>query len=55
MIVFFLTLITTLSTSGYIGMIILIFCFLQYTSKTVDKRMKYAYMIMVIGTILFYQ
>ena len=34
-------------------MIILIFCFLQYTSKTVDKRMKYAYMIMVIGTILF--
>ena len=53
MIVFFLTLITTLSTSGYIGMIILILCFLQYTSKTVDKRMKYAYMIMVIGTILF--
>lgn len=53
MIVFFLTLITTLSTSGYIGMAILIFCFLQYSSRTVDKRMKYVYMVMVICCVLF--
>lgn len=53
MIVFFLTLITTLSTSGYIGMVILFFCFLQYASRTVNKRMKYTYMAMIVGAIFF--
>lgn len=52
-IVFFLALITTLSTSGYIGIVILVFCYLLHSLKTIDKRMKYAIIITIIGTMLF--
>ena len=53
LVVFFITLITTLSTSGYIGMIILITCFLLHSSKNIDKQVKYAFITMIIGVILF--
>lgn len=52
-IVFFLALITTLSTSGYIGIVILVFCYLLHSLKTIDERMKYAIIITIIGTMLF--
>lgn len=53
LVVFFITLITTLSTSGYIGMIILITCFLLHSSKNIDKQVKYVFITMIIGVILF--
>ena len=53
MIVFFFALITTLSTSGYISLSILIFCFLLHSSRTTDKRMKKIYIAMIIGTVFF--
>ena len=53
MIVFFFALITTLSTSGYISLSILIFCFLLHSSKATNKRMKKIYIAMIIGTVFF--
>ena len=53
LVVFFITLITTLSTSGYIGMFILIICFLSHSSKTVNKQIKYVFIAMIVGVFLF--
>lgn len=53
MIVFFLALITTLSTSGYIGMVILVFCYLLHSSKKTDKQMRNIFATMIVCTVLF--
>lgn len=53
LVVFFITLITTLSTSGYIGMAILIICFSLHSSKAIDKQVKYVFIAMTLGIILF--
>lgn len=43
MIVFFIALLTTLSTSGYIAISIIIVCFLLSSKKSIDKRTKYLF------------
>ena len=53
LVVFFITLITTLSTSGYIGMAILIICFSLHSSKAINKQVKYVFIAMTLGIILF--
>ena len=53
LVVFFITLITTLSTSGYIGMAILIICFSLHSLKAMDKQVKYVFIAMTLGVVLF--
>lgn len=53
LLVFFVALLTTLSTSGYIAMVIIIFCFLLQSKHKIDKRMKYLFWGIFICSIFF--
>lgn len=54
LLVFFVALFTTLSTSGYIAMAIIIVCFLLQSKNKVDKRTKYLFWVMFICSIFFF-
>ena len=54
LLVFFVALFTTLSTSGYIAMAVIIVCFLLQSKNKVDKRTKYLFWVMFICSIFFF-
>ena len=53
LIVFFVALLTTLSTSGYIAIAIIIICFLLSLRKYIDKRTKYLFCGILVSSIFF--
>lgn len=54
LLVFFVALLTTLSTSGYIAMAIIIVCFLLQSTHKIDRRTKYMFWVMFICSIFFF-
>lgn len=54
LLVFFVTLLTTLSTSGYIAMAVIIVCFLLQSKNKVDKRTKYLFWVIFTCSIFFF-
>lgn len=54
LLVFFVALLTTLSTSGYIAMAVIIVCFLLQSKNKIDRRTKYLFWGILICSIFFF-
>lgn len=54
LLVFFVALLTTLSTSGYIAMAIIVICFLLQSKNKIDRRAKYLFWGILICSIFFF-